>query len=781
MKKMGKVDVVVSRECPLILDSTASPSCFGTMALEKGAYVEISATMNISIDLLKRADEEDLKNAIREFTGKVRENPKFDFYVTGADGAVGKDGENGKDGEESGDHGCPGQPGSVGKRGGDAPQITIEIKEIQDSDFSLLNVGGKGGDGGKGGRGGNGRKSSGAGGDGGDGGNGGNGGNGGDGADLIVKYPENSQYSINAVDKVARPGEGGICGTPGMGGSGNPSGKPGKTASPGVIGVSGMQGRTKYVPLKTDTTACSAVFERFGGEDLVQEKYPAVYKGILKGLGSLSANEDTSQESFDLDAPGFYRVAIQKKEGVSGKEDEIVSYLTSNATGKFTKGMEYVFMTGTLKNDKGEIEDTFAREYNATSEYMVSDISEDLSAYMQDILKMNDVKYHSEGKCYTVDAEGKVYFLPQQKSEATVVDGGESIVKKLTVTDPAHKNKEPSDKIIVLYGREPKDEETKTWDYKYEEVVAENEEVDTYLKLSGIIEMKDNYIVNGYANAGFKIKLYYLGNDEPTATYNYSQETVGGFFHVLEDGKKCTFGFNENWNCKLSTKDYNASCLQMLKASFYIAVTNTKTKVTELIPIAINSTTDPSKPLFEAEGTAVYVPQISLRWGCFHKDTRILMQDGTKKAVSEICIGDMVMLVNGKSSKVKGCYRGEEDNLVCLETKEGLEIMLTKSHPVLCGNGRKRAKDVRPGDLVVTEGGGKQEIKFAYEIPYGDTVYSLELEESGDLIANGIAAGDFTVQNSMPQQKRKEPRTEEVQEVIDELRQMLRDFQMLKE
>ena len=75
---MEKVDVVVTRECPLILGSTASPNCFGTMEIEKGAYVEIRANMDISIDVLKRAEDGVQTDRVPPQV-PMRQSPRYDF------------------------------------------------------------------------------------------------------------------------------------------------------------------------------------------------------------------------------------------------------------------------------------------------------------------------------------------------------------------------------------------------------------------------------------------------------------------------------------------------------------------------------------------------------------------------------------------------------------------------------------------------------------------------------------------------------------------------------
>lgn len=247
--KSEKVDAVVYKGCPMILSSSSSPNNFGTLAIEKGAYVEIRVSTNISIDVLKRPDEETLAKRPADKSEGIIIDPKYDFYIKGADGQKGGRGDNGVDGQGAGCSGLPGQPGVNGKAGGDGPTLIITINELDD-DFTLVNMGGVGGNGGQGGDGGKGADNDdGAGGNGGDAGPGGNGGNGGDGGTLTLCYPTSGDFGITYEIKSAERGDGGRAGKPGSGGKGSPAGAVGKTGAPGSPGMRGKEGKVTVKPL----------------------------------------------------------------------------------------------------------------------------------------------------------------------------------------------------------------------------------------------------------------------------------------------------------------------------------------------------------------------------------------------------------------------------------------------------------------------------------------------------------------------------------------------------
>ncbi|MFA9464776.1 MAG: hypothetical protein ACERKN_10860 [Velocimicrobium sp.] len=87
---------------------------------------------------------------------------------------------------------------------------------------------------------------------------------------------------------------------------------------------------------------------------------------------------------------------------------------------------------------------------------------------MGDVIdSLNDRTYQSMGECYAVRHDGTIEPFKQGESTETIVEGGASIVTNFTLNDPIYKNTLHSDNIIVLYNREPFDNEKNTWDYKY--------------------------------------------------------------------------------------------------------------------------------------------------------------------------------------------------------------------------------------------------------------------------------------------------------------------------
>lgn len=131
---------------------------------------------------------------------------------------------------------------------------------------------------------------------------------------------------------------------------------------------------------------------------------------------------------------------------------------------------------------------------------------------------------------------------------------------------------------------------------------------------------------------------------------------------------------------------------------------------------------------------------------CLEENTRILMADGTQKPIKDIKIGDRVMSDSGEALMVRNVWQGREEHMMCIEVKNGSKIILTDNHPVKTSVGIKRADTIDENDEIVMVHGEKYKISSISCIEYEDRVYNLDI--SGNfMIAEGIAVGDFEVQN----------------------------------
>ena len=131
---------------------------------------------------------------------------------------------------------------------------------------------------------------------------------------------------------------------------------------------------------------------------------------------------------------------------------------------------------------------------------------------------------------------------------------------------------------------------------------------------------------------------------------------------------------------------------------------------------------------------------------CLEENTRILMAHGSQKPVREIRIGDMVMCDLGEPKIVRNVWQGREEHMMCIELKNGSKIILTDNHPIKTATGIKRANEINEDDEISIVYGDKSKIASISCIEYNDRAFNLDI--SGNfMIAEGIAVGDFEVQN----------------------------------
>lgn len=136
--------------------------------------------------------------------------------------------------------------------------------------------------------------------------------------------------------------------------------------------------------------------------------------------------------------------------------------------------------------------------------------------------------------------------------------------------------------------------------------------------------------------------------------------------------------------------------------------------------------------------------------GCMSKDTRIMMGDGSEKIITEIHIGDSVLLSSGETDRISDIFTGVEFEMLHIETNNS-SLVVTDGHPIL-SDGEKwvQAFYLKIGDSVCIKNGTAKVISIQ-RIFYHDAVYNICLlngTEDG-IYANGFIVGDMDRQIRM--------------------------------
>lgn len=240
-------------------------------------------------------------------------------------------------------------------------------------------------------------------------------------------------------------------------------------------------------------------------------------------------------------------------------------------------------------------------------------------------------------------------------------------------------------------------------------------------------------------------------------------DKVGGAY-VVATGRNIQFSTDSNHSIEIMSSEKTIS-YEMLKpwkqpfslsgewASYHFAyefiidipIKSGISQETQYMTFVISSLKDTSDPFCVCK-----VKNITIKWGCFRGDTKILMEDNSIKQIREIKIGDTIRKNENEIVKVSNVWSGKEESYITIKTNTE-EISVTNDHPLLTKKGWKRACALSIGEQLLKYDRTYTSIIGIKKIEDNIDVYNLSLEEEGSytyLIANGIVAGSFETQNN---------------------------------
>ncbi|MNI45167.1 Hom-end-associated Hint [compost metagenome] len=146
-------------------------------------------------------------------------------------------------------------------------------------------------------------------------------------------------------------------------------------------------------------------------------------------------------------------------------------------------------------------------------------------------------------------------------------------------------------------------------------------------------------------------------------------------------------------------------------------------------------------------------------YGCLAENTRILMQDGGEKSISDLAIGEYVLSRNNIPLRIEAITNGLERNFIEITTQnsKGKIRTITSSlgHPFITSAGVVIARELNHTSKLITLEGEYEIISI--EQQQGELkVYNLQLTaeapvdkglyDDNTLYANGILVGDLQMQ-----------------------------------
>ncbi len=573
----------------------------------------------------------------------------------------------------------------------------------------------------------------------------------------------------------------------------------------------------KYIFDFQNEEDCQYLFEQYGGEEKMRRDFPQSYHAFLKAKEDMAVRAEPQKEGkTDVFSGEIGKLTIERskhvKDGAEG----------SGETGRLKTRLSCFFVDGTKKVCEGKPAETWKgisvqakiKEANSPKYLLRKNfVVESTNQYDKEIYtgedyvsEFSDKRYHVLFEVTGKDPSGKMNKMCIG-DEFCLGEGESFNIYNVVVEDPAPKNDvhDKSNEIVMLYGRVNEQTIYKDADYKGGDYYDNTFSGGTVHLLMPI---------KGYMTLNYGIKpdgLYQPEEGEAfsrsTATYDYKQQIFTyrpdlNDENLYKSMKDCfTHGeYNPgimtrvNFDLKIpmegrSSLDWHSDIegiqngepkTVMLDACFTYSVVNSlgaggeeqitiKSKDKNFMETAGKKYYD-----FDKECNTVYIPPITIYWGCFAKDVLITMSDGSRKRACEIGIGDIILGYGNRELTVEDVVSGRDKTVFAIQTEGNGEIKVSGGHPMMCEGKMKRAAQIKPGDRLNLADGRLAKVAAVETVDYDDMVYNFTFdgEETGAyLIANGFYAGDLKMQNK--REKAKEiPLTQEDQEFVEEMKRL---------
>lgn len=530
-------------------------------------------------------------------------------------------------------------------------------------------------------------------------------------------------------------------------------------------------------------------FEEFGGEERLKTKFPAIYESYLKAReGALKRMHSNTEEGSNCIGE-LDKIRIEPIETGSTlcRLSATMSCAFIDETREVSSQEPAAPWTGitlqTTITDKFSLEPlvNISRCLVAENSYNGNVLS-GIDEYSYFKNRSLDTRVAVKGK----DASGKLnykVFPGEQDVEAVEL----YTIADIKINDPAPKNNKHriSNEIMMLYGRMNEqgiyaDADYKGDDYYKNTFDAASGKVHLLLPISG--EVVFNYGVE-------PLNLYSPQTGEKLtrskATYDYKKQEFVYRSDIKDDTvlyaklKECfqkdpykpaqltslkfdikiadTNRSNIDWHTDVEgEQDGNPKTL-FLRGSFTYQVKNQLgDECLEQITIRSISSKDLVKTgrkyyEYEAGTNLIYIPPITIYWGCFGKDVKIKLSDLSEKFAKDIESGDKLLGCGGKELTVEDVVTGRDTTIYQIVTQDGRKIQVSGGHPMMKAGECVRASRIEAGDRLNLAGGELAVVKSVEVVDYNDTVYNFTFvgEDAGNyIVANDFYSGDLRMQNT---------------------------------
>lgn len=504
----------------------------------------------------------------------------------------------------------------------------------------------------------------------------------------------------------------------------------------------------KFIHNIADDKQFNFIMSRLGGERLLRQKYPELYKILLytkeKSIKEINASGVLATSEAGAGVYGF-------KDSMKIRTlnyDPATTVQTASSINTVEDTPSLIIMGDLMDVNTGKVLANY-NVCNNNSHFLMKETSCDSKSI--DRTREYALLANTTFSKIMYDGNGKPYYYSVTENVKKSCSANFDIIKGITLKAPVQKpERQHIKQIVIRYNRTG-------GDYSYMNVNTKSNCTEIFFPFTGQVEFADGFeplYVDKNKNFSLQIENLNDGVAEfNTANWNRIK--------WKNEGRVLSWEFPEDWNEMLPTSSFYAAN----NVNFYCKM-NIAAKVGEVIvpdiQIVISSgDSSHSDPSF------LKIKGISIEWGCFAKNTNIKMADGSSKHIQDIKAGERVRTESG-STVVTEIITGAEKNMVLIETYCGNRIIVTNDHPMLTENGWKTAEKVNAADILKMEY-GTDAIKDLYTIEYNGEVFSIRTENEDAVIAEGFYAGDFGRQNRLKEYKKPEKVANEAfqQEIAD--------------
>lgn len=571
---------------------------------------------------------------------------------------------------------------------------------------------------------------------------------------------------------------------------------------------------------------CEYIFESYGGKENMKELFPRTYESLFKAKSKAleTKNDLTSEEESEICSISLGQLCMRAVE--DSKSSKIDS--TDDSAYKLEIPVHCWFIDNTKKAQDAESADTW-KGITIQAAIKKAFESEYIARYSKVLLETNSYSTKVESpsfmKSEISDQQYDVSVLAQGCDPAGIFHakairdsfkiGSIELfsVKDIQIDDPAPKNDKhiKNNEIVMLYGRVSEQKEFEDADYKsldYFKNTFDNntKTVHLLMPLKGKIQLdygvepvglhfnKDEKFVRSKVSYDSKEKvLQYREDMDDKALYN---KMLPCFTHDPYDkNKRCNIYFDikiedpwswvlpfplplvigrsaYDWHADLEgVQDANPKTIK-LHGSFAYEVINqmgqTSVEKIYIESLSKEELEEKEEKYYTYSGkhiNTLYIPPITIYWGCFAGDVLITMFDGTQKKACDIKAGDLFLGYQNKKLKVESIVTGTDQSIYLIETDHG-SIKVSGGHPVMCDGSEKRAFEIKPQDRINLAEGSTAEVTNVSIVEFNSTVYNFTFEgetEGRYIIANGFYAGDLKMQNTKKESPKKELTPEDME------------------